>query len=60
MKITRRIFLEQSAIKGGSLLCLAGLLGHGKAIKAATEKEVGFEIIQGEYIPNAIYYAYPL
>ncbi len=57
MGITRRVFLEESVIKGGSFLCLAHLLGHSKFLQAETEKEVGFEIFQGKHIPNPIYFA---
>ena len=57
MRITRRVFLEESVIKGGSFLCLAGMLGNGRVIKADVGKEVGFEVIQGRYIPNALYFS---
>jgi hypothetical protein len=57
MRITRRHFLEESVIKGGSFLCLNTLLGNTTSIKVEIGKEIEFEVIQGKYLPNQIYFA---
>ncbi len=57
MKITRRDFMKESLVMGGSLISLTSLLGCAKIVMAAVEKEKEFEVFPVQYLPNGIYFS---